>query len=42
MSLLNVLGLLFDRKAGFGSLNCKFLDDDDGGDDDNQMIINGR
>ena len=35
MSLLNVLGYLFDRKAGFGSLNCKFLDDD-GGDDDNQ------
>ena len=36
MSLLNVLGYLFDRKAGIGSLNCKFLDDDGGDDDENQ------
>ena len=38
-SLCNATGkrfrLYFDRKAGCGSLNCKFLDDDGGVDDDN-------
>ena len=35
MPQVNVLGYIFDRKAGCGNLNCKFLDDDYGGDDNN-------
>ena len=32
---VNVLGYIFDRKGGCGSLNNKFLDDDGVVDDDN-------